>query len=93
MPGSITVNYEAINQIVADIDRLAQQTQRLTLVRSPISTSKGSTAQAANNSFQLISEYAKTLAAVMRSTAQSITEAKVTMQETDEALAQQYNGT
>ncbi len=92
MAGSITVKYAVIDEIVADINRLADRADKHAKKKTVIHRSKGKTAKSVQACTELVAQYASVLAKVMRITATRITVAKTEMIKADVALSQQLSG-
>ena len=90
MSESIELSYAVIDQIVADINRLAERAQKHARLHTTWTKNRGGTADKVQESYRLVAQYANTLSTVMRATATSINAAKEEMQATDITIAQQY---
>ena len=90
MAGEIKVNYDVIDQIVDNINALADQTLEHATGRDELHRSRGVVATRLQESSDYIGQFVQALADVMRLTANQIKDAEAKMREADETAASQY---
>ena len=90
MAGEIKVNYDVIDQVIADIRQLAEETKQYQRIGVTLSKSRGSVASALTSSRRCVADFAILLEEVMTLTAQELETAEAKMHAADLQSAAQY---